>query len=124
MEHKNWNYEDGTPEDGPSQIPYVYAGPFQTPLTADTQMFFSDLIAKHDAMAKLLQFTTSDSLTWLEEEKAPDAGMTDSIYAWDAAGDFHEIRIERTDPTTDACKIRFFRSKTETTINVLWNQEG
>lgn len=121
MEHKNWNWNDGTPEDGPSlsSVGFILAD-------EDTLTFCTDLIKKHDDLAKQLGFQTE--VTWLAvpAEIIAEAGVEDEnttrIYAWDSDDNYHEIVCTRTDATTDDCRIRFVRDFTE--INVTWAQEG
>lgn len=128
MKHANWNWNDGTPEDGPWPIdPSELASLREFPepeACEDLLLSFRDLIAKHDELAKMLQFPTK--VQWLEEqpsEEEDDHGDW-RIYAWDGAGNYHEISINRTDATTDACLIRFIRSSDDLVINVNWNQEA
>lgn len=96
---------------------------FSGPISSDTFTFFLDLITKHDELAKMLQFPT-EPLQWFEESREGDESMTSRIYAWDATGNYHEISIERTDATTDDCRIQFNRTSDDLAINVNWRQEA
>jgi len=128
MKHVNWNWNDGTPEDGPRPIdPSELASLREFPepeACEDLLLSFHDLIAKHDEIAKMLQLPTE--CQWLEEQGSEEEDATGAwrIYAWDARGNYHEISIERTDATTDNCLIRFVRASDDLVINVTWNREA
>ena len=106
------------------KTPVAEVLPFSGPLTEDTQLCFTDLIAKHDEIAKMLQFPTE--VQWLEEQPSEeeDDNGDRRIYAWDGQGNYHEISSARTDATTDACVIRFNRGSDDLEINVNWRQEA
>jgi len=122
----NWNWDDGTPEDGPRP----YSGPTDSPKLTDpdTLLFCADLIKKHDELAKMMGFPTE--VVWLEvpDEVKELVGAEDEqatrIYAWDGFENYHEIVCERTEATKDFCRIRFVRNSDEIEINVTWAQDA
>lgn len=121
----NWNWDDGTPEDGPRP----YSGPTNYPKLTDpdTLLFCEDLIKKHDELAKMMGFPTE--VVWLEvpAEEIKDLTGSDQatrIYAWDGFENYHEIVCDRIEATLDACRVRFIRASDEIEINVFWTKEA